>query len=208
MSRKGKWRVSGVGTIYRTIMLLFIASIGAGVTGQYSLVSPSSAQTAPVEAAAPASSTDYVLGVADHVRITVYNEPSLSGEYPVASNGTVAMPLIGEVPAKGLTPGQLQSAIQAALANGYLTNPRVAIDVLTFRPYYILGEVNKAGQYPYSAGLTVMNAVATAQGFTYRASTKYVYIKHVGSDQEERVRVTADLPVQPGDTIRIPQRFF
>ena len=169
---------------------------------------PQPPASASAASAAASSNLDYVLGVADRVRVTVYDEPALSGEYPVNTNGTVSMPLIGEVPAAGAAAGVLRDRIEKALANGFLTNPRVAIDVLTFRPFYILGEVTKAGEYPYSASLTVMNAVATAGGFTYRANEKWVYIKHAGKPGEEKVRLTPDLLVQPGDTIRIAERFF
>lgn len=169
---------------------------------------PQTASSASTASAAVSSNLDYVLGVADRVRVTVYDEPALSGEYPVNTNGTVSMPLIGEVPAAGVAAGELRERIEKALASGFLTNPRVAIDVLTFRPFYILGEVTKAGEYPYSASLTVMNAVAKAGGFTYRANEKWVYIKHAGKQGEEKVRLTPDLLVQPGDTIRIAERFF
>lgn len=173
----------------------------------------------PVAATAPAAATaagpvstkamtDYTLGVGDKVRITVFNEPTLTGEYPINANGRVSFPLVGEVQAAGLTPGRLGEGVQAKLADGYLNNPRVAVDVLTFRPFYILGEVTKPGEYPATAGLSVVNAVATAQGFTYRANKKWAYVKHAGQDREERVRLTADLPVAPGDTIRIGERFF
>jgi len=169
---------------------------------------PQPPASAGAASAAASSNLDYVLGVADRVRVTVYDEPALSGEYPVNANGTISMPLIGEVPAAGVAAGMLRERIEKALANGFLTAPRVAIDVLTFRPFYILGEVTKAGEYPYSASLTVMNAVATAGGFTYRANEKWVYIKHAGKPGEEKVRLTPDLLVQPGDTIRIAERFF
>lgn len=177
--------------------------------GALSAAVPAPAGGAPLSAAsADAKSGDYVLGVADKVRVTVYNEANLTGEFPVNANGAISMPLIGDVPASGKTAGSLRDDIAARLADGYLKNPRVAIDVLTFRPFYILGEVSKAGEYPFSSGLTVMNAVATAQGFTYRANKKYVYLKHAGQTSEERVRLTSDLMVQPGDTIRIAERFF
>jgi len=169
------------------------------------VVAAGQAGSAPV---AGATDADYVLGVADRVRVTVYDEPTLSGEYPVNANGRIAMPLIGEVAAAGSTAGALREKIEALLGNGYLTSPKVAIDVLTFRPFYILGEVNKAGQYPYSSGLTVMNAVATAAGFTYRANQKYVYIKRANEPGEKKVRLTPDLEVKPGDTIRVGERFF
>jgi polysaccharide export outer membrane protein len=154
------------------------------------------------------TSDDYILGVADKVRVTVYNEPNLTGEYSVNSNGKISMPLIGDVQAAGLAVGGLRENIEHQLGNGYLINPQAAIDVLTFRPFYILGEVSKPGQYPATAGLTVVNAVATAEGFTYRANKRYVYIKHAGSSEERKVELSPDLMIQPGDTIRVAERFF
>jgi protein involved in polysaccharide export with SLBB domain len=169
------------------------------------------AAPAPFSASAstlPTSAADYRLGVADKVRILVYNEPSLSGEFSVNSNGAIAVPLIGDVVAANKTTSQITADIQQRLADGYLRDPKVSIDVTTFRPYYILGEVNRPGQYPYSAGLTVLNAVATAQGFTYRADQRRVFIKNAGQTQESAQKLSSDLEVRPGDTIRIGERYF
>lgn len=166
----------------------------------------SSAQAGP--AGVTASTDDYRLGAADKVRILIFDEPSLSGEFFVNANGKLSLPLIGDVQAAGVTTTALAGNIQRKLADGYLKEPRVSIDVLTFRPFYILGEVNKPGEYPYSSGLTVLNAVATAEGFTYRASKKTVIIKHAGEAEEEKVSLTPDLRVRPGDTIRIRERLF
>lgn len=165
-----------------------------------------SAQAGPGGVAA--SADDYRLGVADKVRILIFDEPSLSGEFLVNANGKLSLPLIGDVQAAGVTTTTLANAIQRKLADGYLREPRVSIDVLTFRPFYILGEVNKPGEYPYSSGLTVLNAVATAEGFTYRASKKSVVVKHAGEAEEETVPLSPDLRVRPGDTIRIRERLF
>lgn len=154
------------------------------------------------------ASDDYRLGTADKVRIIVFDEPSLSGEFLVNANGKLSLPLIGDIDAVDVTTSALAATIQRRLADGYLREPRVSIDVLTFRPFYILGEVNKPGEYPYSSGLTVFNAVATAQGFTYRASKKSVFVKHAGESEEKAVPLTPDLRVQPGDTIRIKERLF
>ncbi len=164
----------------------------------------------PATAAPPASASldDYRLGAADHVRILVYNEPNLSGEFTVNANGSLSVPLIGDVTAVNRTTTEIRKEIEGRLAEGYLRAPQVSIDVLTFRPFYILGEVNKPGNYEYSAGLTVMRAVATANGFTYRADQKHVYIKHAGDAQEQRYTISSDLPLQPGDTVRIGERFF
>lgn len=173
--------------------------------------SPAAArQTALDGAPAPAlaQSMDYLLGPADKVRVTVYGEPTLSGEFFVTGSGLMSLPLIGEIKAGGLTVGQFQEAVQKALSDGYLKDPRVSAEVLTFRPFYILGEVEKPGTYPYTAGLTVLNAVATAGGFTYRADKKNVYIKHNGDKVEVKGELTPSVQVAPGDTIRIGERFF
>lgn len=152
--------------------------------------------------------SDYRLGVADKVRIIVFDEPSLSGEFLVNANGSLSMPLIGDVPVAGSTASVVTEAIKRRLSDGFLKSPQVSIDVLTFRPFYILGEVNKPGEYPYSSGLTVFNAVATAEGFTYRANKKRVVIKHAGAQDESKEKLTPDLEVRPGDTIRIQERLF
>ncbi|WP_417476793.1 polysaccharide biosynthesis/export family protein [Maricaulis sp.] len=151
---------------------------------------------------------EYRLGAGDQLRIIVFGEDDLSGEFVVDGRGTVSLPLIGEIDAGGLTPREFQQAFAAALRDGYLNDPRVSVEVINFRPYYILGEVEAAGEYPFSDGLTVMNAVATAGGFTYRANRRVVFIRHAGSDQEVEVPLLAVTEVQPGDTIRIGERFF
>ena len=151
---------------------------------------------------------DYVLGSADKIRITVFGEPSLTGEYFVSSSGKVSLPLAGEVQAAGLTLRDFHDHVVKALLDGYLKDPKVSLEVLTFRPFYILGEVSKPGQYPYTSGLTVFNAVATAGGFTYRANTRKVMIKRASEPAEHELPLTAETAIAPGDTIRIPERFF
>ena len=163
---------------------------------------------APAPAPALASVADYQLGPGDKIRVITFGEDSLSGEFLVDDRGEVALPLIGNLEAAGLSPKEFQGHIQAALSQGYLKNPRVSVEVLGYRPFYILGEVNKPGEYPYTAGLTVLNAVATASGFTYRANTHKVYVKGDGDATEHLVTITAGLRVQPGDTIRIRERYF
>ena len=151
---------------------------------------------------------EYHLGAGDKVRVIVYGEESLSGEFFVSGGGTISFPLIGEVPAAGQNVTSLQEAIAARLRDGYLKEPRVSVEVLTYRPFYILGEVNRPGEYPYTNNLTVMNAVATAQGFTYRADTKRVFVKRAVDASEQAYPLTSTTPVAPGDTIRIGERFF
>ncbi len=153
-------------------------------------------------------SVEYRLGAGDQLRIIVFGEEDLSGEFVVDGRGTVSLPLIGEIHAGGLTAREFQQAFAEELRDGYLNDPRVSVEVINFRPYYILGEVEAAGEYPFSDGLTVMNAVATAGGFTYRANRRVVFIRRAGSDREIEVPLLAVTEVQPGDTIRIGERFF
>ena len=154
------------------------------------------------------ATTEYTLGVGDQVRVIVFGEDNLSGEFVVDSSGFISMPLIGEVQASGSSIRGFQKAVEARLLDGYLNDPRVSAEVMNFRPYYILGEVTTSGEYPYSNGLTVLNAVATAGGFSYRANKKYVFIKRAGETNEVRYPLTVTTPVQPGDTIRIGERLF
>lgn len=151
---------------------------------------------------------DYKLGPTDHIRITVFGEDNLTGEFSVTADGSISMPLIGAVAALGRTADQVRADIETRLKDGYIKDPRVSVEVLNYRGFYILGEVNKSGEYPYTPGLTVLGAVATAQGYTYRANTHRVFIKHEGDPGERPYPVTSDLAVQPGDVIRVAERFF
>ena len=151
---------------------------------------------------------DYHLGAGDRVRVTVFGEPSLTGEFQVSSAGKISMPLVGDLTAAGLTVADFQQSVAKALMAGYLLEPRVSAEVLTYRPFFVLGEVGSPGTYPYTAGLTVLNAVATAGGFTYRANTGRVYIRRANASSEEVFRLTSETRVAPGDTIRIGERLF
>lgn len=151
---------------------------------------------------------DYRLGAGDKIRVIVYGEDSLTGEFFVGGSGKVSLPLVGEVQATGLTIKEFQAEVTTSLQQGYLKDPKVSAEVLNYRPFYILGEVNKPGEYPYTNGLTVLNAVATANGFTYRANTKKVFIKRAGDAGEHEYPLTSVTAVAPGDTIRIAERFF
>lgn len=148
----------------------------------------------------------YALGVGDRLRVIVYGEEDLSGEFEIGSQGTINLPLIGEVPAEGNTISDLEALVEAQLAGGYLLNPSVSIEVLNYRPFYILGEVNAPGSYPYVNGMTVLNAVALAGGFTYRADEEDILLSRSANDAE--VQVSPDTPILPGDIIRVEERFF
>ncbi|WP_278247477.1 polysaccharide biosynthesis/export family protein [Sphingomonas jatrophae] len=158
--------------------------------------------------AGPASAAEYKLGVGDRIRMVVYNEAALSGEFSVGANGSVALPLIGEVPAAGRTVTEIAADARARFAEGYLREPKVSAEVIVFRPFFILGEVAAPGNYPYAVGLTALNAIATAKGFTPRANRDVVQIRRQGETTETTYRLTPELMVYPGDTIRIGERFF
>ncbi len=151
---------------------------------------------------------EYRLGVADKVRVTVFGEAALTGEFLVGGNGKISLPLIGDTRAGGLTIGEFQQEVATALRDGFITNPRVSAEVLNYRPFYILGEVNNPGEYPYTNSLTVLNAVATAGGFTYRSDNRRVFIKRADGPAEEAFPLTTATRVAPGDTIRIRERLF
>ena len=145
----------------------------------------------------------YKLATGDKVRVTVYDETDLSGEFQVDGGGMIYLPLIGPTRAAGLSTQGLGAVVTAALANGYVNNPRVNVDVVTYRPFYIIGEVNKPGEYPYVNDMSAMNAVALAGGFTVKAATSDVYIRHEGSVQEESRPVDATTKIRPGDVLRV-----
>lgn len=184
--------------------------IGGAATARPPSVVTNSSQNMSALAAplGNAEAATYTLGPGDRLSIITFDEPQLTGNFYVGANGTVSLPWIGDVPAQGHTEGELRADIEARLKDGYILNPKVSLQVLTFRPFYILGEVNRPGEYPYVSGLTVMSAVATAQGFTYRANKKRVTIKRVGEPSELTLRLSPTTEVRAGDTIRISERYF
>lgn len=163
--------------------------------------------TMPSTPPAEAETAEYRLGPGDQLRITVFNEAELTGQYLVGSQGSIAYPLVGEVRAAGLTIPEFSTSLQQALSQ-YIRQPNVSVEVANYRPFFILGEVQRPGTYPYSASLTVLNAVATAGGFTYRANQTRVYIRHANETEEHAVQLSIATPVLPGDTIRIGERLF
>ncbi|MEM6534008.1 MAG: polysaccharide biosynthesis/export family protein [Pseudomonadota bacterium] len=150
----------------------------------------------------------YTLGSGDQLRVTVFGQEDISGEYEVDGSGNITVPLIGEVAALGETTTALSGAIETKLAAGYLRDPNVSVEVMNYRPFYILGEVGDPGEYDYTAGLSVLNAIASAGGFTYRANRKTVFITAIDDTEEVAIRLNTALQVQPGDTIRIGERLF
>lgn len=150
----------------------------------------------------------YALGPGDKIRLTVFNEAALSGEFSVSGDGLLSLPLVGEIEATGKTTRAIASDVAGLLAQGYVVAPKVSMEVLAYRPYYILGEVVRPGRYPYAAGMTALNAIATAEGFSPRARRGEVRIRRPGEPGEMRYRLTPDLRIQPGDTVRLTERYF
>lgn len=148
----------------------------------------------------------YALGIGDRLRVIVHGESDLSGEFEIGSSGSINLPLVGEVEAEGLTVSQLEDSIELRYADGYLQSPNVTMEVLNYRPFYILGEVQSPGSYPYVNGMTVLNAVALAGGFTYRARESEVLLSRHGSTAE--TPVPPDTLLLPGDIISVEERFF
>ncbi|HWA00963.1 MAG TPA: polysaccharide biosynthesis/export family protein [Caulobacterales bacterium] len=179
--------------------VLLALSLGAGA----SLIGLGGAMAQDVEDTA----NSYRLDAGDQLRVTVFGEPDLTGTYQVGSQGTISYPLVGEVEARGLTVAEFTDKLREALLS-YIRAPNVSVEVANYRPFFILGEVQRPGTYPYSANLTVQNAVATAGGFTYRANRGRVFIRHANESQERSYRLTSATPVMPGDTVRIGERFF
>lgn len=153
-------------------------------------------------------SQEYVLGTGDRIKLTVYGEADLSGEYEVGSTGIVALPLIGDVRVAGQPIRFFEQAVRKKLAEGYLRDPRVSAQVINYRPFFILGEVSKPGSYPYVNGMTVINAVALAGGYTYRADKSGATITRAHDPEKKDTPAVEEAIVAPGDIIRVPERFF
>jgi polysaccharide export outer membrane protein len=151
---------------------------------------------------------NYQLNAGDKVQIAVFNEDNLSGSYVVAPDGQVTLPLAGGIKAAGLTLAQFQEAVLTRLKDGFVQDPSVTVSAVELRPYFILGEVKKPGKYSYMPDLTVLSAVAPAEGFTYRANMNAIYVRHANDPSEREYPLTATMAVMPGDTIRITQRYF
>jgi len=159
--------------------------------------------------AAAGKDPDYKLGANDRLRITVFGQPTLTGEYTLDGNGVLSFPLIGNIPASGVTTSQLQQTIATKLSPDYLVNPNVSAEVITRRPFYVIGEVQKPGNYSYVTSLTAINAVAMAGGFTRRAKKNDFYIRRTSADgQTVRVEAHSGTLLQPGDTLEVRERIF
>ena len=152
-----------------------------------------------------ASEATYLLGPGDHLKVTVFGSEDLSGEFPASDTGTVVVPLIGAVQAASTTPRQLEQTIHDKLINGgFVRKPQVTVQIINFRPIYVLGEVLKPGDHPYVPGLTVRAAIALAGGFTYRANMDFVIVTR----QKAEFRAPLSAVLRPDDVIQVSERYF
>jgi len=172
----------------QALALLLLVTIQAGVTH--------------------ADETEVRLGPGDRVQVTVFGHEDLSGEFEVDNTGRLSLPLIESVRAQGLLPDELELLIVDALQPEFLINPRVTVQLLSFRPFYILGQVNSPGSYPYTGGMTVVNAVAVAGGYTPRARIKRIIIQRTVEGEQTEIAASPEMEIMPGDVIEVPERFF
>ena len=180
------------------------ASFAASPRGTYA-PAPAAYAAAPMPVA---HDTAYRLDAGDRLRVVVYGQEGLTNTYAIDAGGSITMPLIGAVPARGRTPAGLAAEISGKLRNGYIREPSVAVEVETYRPFFILGEVAAPGQYPYVPNMSVESAVAIAGGFSPRAQRDRVTLTHTDNAGSNRAVVPLGTPLSPGDTILVGERWF
>jgi polysaccharide export outer membrane protein len=193
--------------VFLAAMIVCLAAGGAA-SAQEARVQTAAVTPVPVVSASVADDEHYTLGSGDKLKITVYGEEDLGGEFAIDGSGHIQLPLVGQVKAAGLTLHQFVAELTTALQNGYLKDPKISAQVLNYRPFYIIGEVNKPGEYPYENGLTVLRAVALAGGYTYRANDGKVYVRRVNDSDETSMPADSKTRIFPGDIVRIPERIF
>jgi protein involved in polysaccharide export with SLBB domain len=191
----------------RYLKLAIVVLAGLQLAGCYTDYGPIEVETRPVSLSAAGVATHLRAG--DRIKINVYGEEALTGEYDVSPSGYVTMPLIGAIRAAGRAQAELGRDIAGRYrSGGLLQDPKVTVAVVQFRPFYVLGEASNPGEYPFRSGLTVHAAVAMAGGFTYRASKSFVLIRHTGDEVWKEYPLTEPVVIAPGDLIRVPERYF
>lgn len=196
--------------IQRTPLLLSCLLAMLVLTGCITGPDVYSQNVASISAQVPirVTSRPYVLGANDQLHVQVYNEPSITGDYAIDGSGFLSVPVAGRVRAAGLTTEQLERRLTGRLNGGILKDARVSIQIATYAPFYIRGEVKKPGEFPYKPGLTLGDAVALAGGYTYRADESRAHVRPAGVATEITRPLDLDPLIAPGDNIRIPERFF
>ncbi|HEY0853468.1 MAG TPA: polysaccharide biosynthesis/export family protein [Devosia sp.] len=177
------------------LVLLVIPLAGCALNGR--------ASTYLVETKGP-----YTLDTGDVVRVTVYGEAEMTKSYRVDDGGAISLPLVGAISVRGRTTQMTAAAITAALADGYIREPSVAVEIETYRPFFIQGAVKTAGQFSYVYGMTVRAAISTAGGFSDTADRSRAVIYRGQGEEMSKGTVNLDFPIYPGDTVVISERWF
>jgi len=188
-------------SLWTRLLLIFALTAGSG---------PLAAQDVTETLPPPASDSfrNYELAPGDRVKIDIFNQVDLSGEFTLDDDGRFSMPLIGTVEAMGLNPLQLEDLLVSKLKPDYLVNPRIFIQVMNSRLYYLIGEVSGTGAFPYKSNMTYLTAIANAGGYTYRAKQDVVFVIRSDDPEQNEIKLSVDEKVQPGDIIRIAERLF
>jgi len=191
---------------WKSVLLLPLVLLSVFLAGCSQTVGVFPSENAPMAVEAMQS---YRLEPGNRIRLTIFNEENLSGDFTLDAGGNIAMPLIGNVSASGLTAKQLGHRIEQSLKDaGLLQQPSASVEVQTFRPFYVLGEVRQPGEYQYSSGMTVLSAIARAGGYDYRAVTgDVVLVRNIDGTQKE-YKASELTPIQPGDIVRVLERRF
>lgn len=149
----------------------------------------------------------YIIEPGNRVRLTVFNETTLSGEFAIDNSGNLALPLIGVIPASGVSAKVLSSRVEEVLKRAnYMRDPKVSVEIASYRPFYVLGEVRQPGEFPYTMGMTVLSAVARAGGYDYRAWEGEVILIRIVNGTQKEMRANERTPIMPGDIIRVIER--
>jgi polysaccharide export outer membrane protein len=194
---RAKWAIG------RLLALVMLAGIGLALSACSNLP----AKMAPLQVMTPGEG--YVLEPGNRVRIGVFNENNLSGDFTIDPAGNIFLPLIGNIPASGVTAKVLAGRVEDTLTkNNYMRNPKVSVEVQTFRPFYVLGEVRQPGEFPYTTGITVLTAIARAGGYDYRAREGEVMLIRTIDGEQQEFRATERTLLQPGDVVKVVQRYF
>jgi protein involved in polysaccharide export with SLBB domain len=193
--------------IAKYVRLAIVLLTGLQLAGCYTDYGPIELGAAPVSLSGAGVATRLQPG--DRIKMTVYGEEALTGEYDINPSGYVTMPLIGATRAAGRTQAEFgRDVANKYRSGGLLQDPNVTVAVVQFHPFYVLGEAVSPGEYPFRSGLNVHTAVAMAGGFTYRASRSYVLIRHIGDEVWKEYPLAEPVPIAPGDLIRVPERYF
>jgi polysaccharide export outer membrane protein len=185
-----------------------LCSAALAVALLFSGCAANSISEAEQKSLAEAATAPAKLQPGDKIRITVYGEDKLSGDYQLDQSGQISLPLAGTITAQGLTQSDLEKALTKKFRSEYLKDPKVTVTIATLQPYYIMGEVEKPGEYPYQSGLNVLTALAVAGGPTYRANRNTVQIQRRGETTMHDYPISTTVPILPGDVVKVPERYF